>query len=137
MTEHRFGKLSRDLIRHGEPIRAGNESMTNMSSNGWSARIDALRKFVNEPGGMAVIVLAILFAMATGWIPSILSRIEAKTDAHQTTLASAIALRTQKDDRLAEILARFVAVIEKQDRRSRIQECAEIKDREVRMRCLE
>lgn len=134
VSQRRFGRVSRELIRRGEPIQMEG---SDVATNGWIARLEAVRRFAKEPGGVALLVVMILFGFETGWIPSRLSRIDAKVDVHQTTLDRAIATRTQKDDRLAEILNRLVAEIEKQNKRDRIRECAEIQDRELRQKCLE
>ena len=136
MTGRRFGKTSRDLLRHGEPIRPEDDVAT-VAGNGWAARFDAVRRFVNEPGGVALLVLGVFLGMTVGWLPSPLARIETKVEAHQVTMDRIIALRTTKDDRLAEILSRLVTEVEKQNKRNRIRECAEIKDAELRRMCLE
>lgn len=94
--------------------------------NGWVARIRAVREFACEPGGVALLVLAFALGVFTGWIPSPLSRIEARLIEHNDQAKDEISRRTQTDARLAKILERLT-----------LRECAEIKDVDVRRRCLE
>ena len=108
-----------------------------MADNGVVARFQALRAFVNDPGGVAILVLAFLLSMLAGWIPSPITRVEAKLDVHEAGIAVARATRAATDAKLADILTRLTNEIEKQNKRDRIRECAQIADRELRLRCLD
>ena len=96
------------------------------TGNGWVRRLRALREFANEPGGVALLVLAFALGVFTGWIPSPLTRIETTLAAHDATLRGAIDRRVGTDAKLAKILERLT-----------LRECAEIRDADIRRRCLE
>lgn len=113
------------------------DSRTLRGGNGWAARIRALRQFVNEPGGTALLVLGFALGVFAGWIPSPLTRLEATIAAHDGRVVSVVAQRAETDRKLAEILTRLAHELATQNRRNAIRECAEIKEPDLRHRCLE
>ena len=106
-------------------------------ANGWAARIQALRQFANEPGGVAFLVLAFVLGAWTGWIPSPLTRMGEALAAHDLRLATAVTRWVENDVKLTDALIRLTRAVESQGRRDALRECAEIKDLDLRRRCLD
>ena len=105
--------------------------------NGWAARLQVVRQFMNEPGGVAFLVLAFVLGTYAGWIPSPLTRLETAITVHDARAVTAVAQRVETDKKLAEILTRLTHELTAQNRRNSLRECAEIKDLDIRRRCLE
>lgn len=63
MTERRFGKFSRDLIRHGEPIRVGDEPMANGMDLAWGSRHVRVSGVIG-----ALSLVSILLGLSLAWL---------------------------------------------------------------------
>jgi hypothetical protein len=103
--------------------------------NGWERKLYLAGKAVREIG-VPTLMLAVFVGWLSGWIPSSISRTEAKLVEHDARLNAAVGTRAETDRKLADILLRLTGEMEQRNRRDKLRECAEIRDPDIRRECL-
>jgi hypothetical protein len=102
----------------------------------WPGRVKAAWVVINQPGGLAILLLGIGLALYTGYLPSPVTRTEAKVDQHIASVDRIVQVRSEEQRELVGALKRLTEQIESRNRRDRLRECAEIRDVELRRECL-
>lgn len=108
--------------------------MTTHPPNGWSERARTIGWLVNNVGG-TTLVLAFLLGMLSGWIPSPLTAIADDVKVHDQRVQALVLQRAETDRKLAAILEELTKEMRDRNRRDKLRECSEIKDRDVRDQC--
>ena len=120
-----------------EALAARVASPSKPDLNSWPGRAQALWTVINQPGGLAIVILAVGLLLYTGYLPSPLTRAEAKIDAHAVGTAQLESERRAFYAELAKTLGRMADGLAKSDRRAALRECDGIKDPEFRRKCVE
>jgi hypothetical protein len=102
----------------------------------WPGRIKAAWIVINQPGGLAILLLAAGLALYTGYLPSPVTRTEAKVDQHISNVKEIVQARSEEQRELVGALKRLTEQIERRNARDRVKECGEIKDVDLRRECL-
>lgn len=102
----------------------------------WPGRVKAAWIVINQPGGLAILLLGIGLALYTGYLPSPVTRTEAKVDQHIANVDRIVQVRSEEQRELVGALKRLTEEISRRNARDRIRECAEIRDLELRRECL-
>jgi hypothetical protein len=123
--------LNAMMLRERAEARAEAEDLRT-----WPGRIKAAWLLVNQPGGLAILLLGVGLALYTGYLPSPVTRTEAKVDQHIATVDRIVHVRSEEQRELVGALKRLTEQIEQRNRRDKLRECAEIRDVDLRRECL-
>jgi hypothetical protein len=102
----------------------------------WPGRIKAAWVVLNQPGGLAIALVAVGLLLYTGYLPSVVTRIEAQLSEHRSDVGRLVVQRSQEQVELIGALKRLTEEIGARNRRDKLRECAEIRDGELRRECL-
>ena len=104
--------------------------------NGWIERARAIMSIVNSVL-IAPFMVIVFVGWASGWIPSPITAIAEDLKSHDARVDKLIEKRLETDKQLNEILGQLKIELSRSSRVRLIKECSDIKDEQVRRRCLE
>ena len=102
--------------------------MMNDDLRDWPDRVRFAWGLVNQPGGLALVLVVVGLLLYTGYLPSPLVAGLARVEATVTAQGTSMRELAQSLDRLAEAL-------ERRNRRDAARDCDQIKDAELRHLC--
>ena len=104
--------------------------------NGWIERARAIMSIVNSVL-IAPFMVIVFVGWASGWIPSPITAIASDLKSHDARVDKLIEKRLEIEKQLNAVLEKLSTEIGRSSRVRLIKECSDIKDEQVRRRCLE